>query len=189
MKLTLLYHTCTDWEDRWKKLEKRRNLWFWILIAAVLATFVLLSVTASADFDDDFPVTGHAQIAAHRAGGNLANENTVHALNKAVAHHAAAGEIDVQRTKDGACIINHDSTFKRCCGESIATDENIRKVNDAGKQSGVWTVNTSASLMDFLMSDVDWIITDEVPLAARAREVLVGQSGEVHVLERILRWV
>lgn len=45
----------------------------------------------------------------HRAGGNLANENTVRGLKEAVSHGAYGAEIDVQRTKDGYYIINHDN--------------------------------------------------------------------------------
>lgn len=63
-----------------------------------------------------------AQIAlvAHRAGGTGAPENTLAGLRYAIGQRADMVEIDVQRTSDGAYILNHDDTFARVAGDRRA---------------------------------------------------------------------
>lgn len=310
MKLTLLYYHYTENELSCQTPEKKRHIWMRIVLAVLLALDAFLSSVAAADFDEFFPVTGHARVVAHRAGGNLANENTVLAFEAAISHGAGGAEIDVQRTKDGYYVVNHDSTFKRCCGdprkpgemtleeikklqvrnlsnplapttsvatleemldaskgkirlyielkgesadekmaedviamvrerdmtdetmlisldyelidyietnypeihtgylcyfsfgsleemncdavlmeEEVATDQNIEKIRGAGKETGVWTVNTWSSMTDFLTSDVDWIITDEVQQAAAVKSVLENEDDAARVLAAVLRAV
>lgn len=46
--------------------------------------------------------------------------------------------------------------------EREATDANIRRIHDAGKEAIVWTVNKDASIAKFVRSEVDGIITDYV---------------------------
>ncbi len=55
-------------------------------------------------------------IVAHRAGSLFAPENTVAALDRAVADGADMAEIDVQQTADGALVILHDTSFARTAG-------------------------------------------------------------------------
>ncbi len=55
-------------------------------------------------------------IIAHRSCGTLGQENSVEGLQLAMEHGCIGGEIDIQRTKDGYYIINHDSNFKRLTG-------------------------------------------------------------------------
>ena len=54
-----------------------------------------------------------AKIIAHRAGGFLASENSIDGLNVAIENNCFGAETDIQRTKDGHYIINHDDDFKR----------------------------------------------------------------------------
>lgn len=310
MKLTVLYHYYREDVIAVRTPERRRHLSLYILTASVLVLSLLIGLVGAAGFDLAYPAIGHAQIVAHRAGGNLANENTLLALNAAIDAGAYGAEMDVQRTKDGAYIINHDATFSRVCGDSrspedmtlaeikelkvknlpqpwlpdtevatmqemmdaakgkihlfielkgqsadtqmaedviamaeerdmtdqislisldyelvdaieteypdidtgylcyfafgdvshlhcdsvlmeeeIATDENIQRIHKAGKKAGVWTVNTSASMMNFLSCDVDLIITDEIPLARAMARVLEGESDEARVLRSVSSWL
>ena len=99
----------------------------------------LISAAGAVHYDDWFPLRGHARVIAHRAGGNLANENTLKALDAAVSHGAYGAEI------------RPDPSVYRA---------NIDRIHAAGKSAGVWTVNTSASMNSFLNSDADFIITD-----------------------------
>lgn len=57
------------------------------------------------------------ELIAHRAGGDGAPENSLAGLEYALAHGANRVEIDVQRTADGAYVLNHDDTFARVAGE------------------------------------------------------------------------
>lgn len=50
---------------------------------------------------------------AHRAGANLAPEQTLAALEASIAAGATSMEIDVQLTQDGVPVIVHDKTFNR----------------------------------------------------------------------------
>ena len=62
-------------------------------------------------------------VIAHRGGGDLGPENTVPSLESAIANHIPWSEVDVQRTKDGGYIINHDSTFARLSGSSATASD------------------------------------------------------------------
>lgn len=92
----------------------------WKILSVALALTCILSAAASYDleknFDAGFPKIDRTDIVAHRAGGNLAAENTVAGLNAAAEAGAEGAEIDVQRTRDGYYVINHDNTFFRLCG-------------------------------------------------------------------------
>ncbi|MFP4463580.1 MAG: glycerophosphodiester phosphodiesterase family protein, partial [Guyparkeria sp.] len=60
----------------------------------------------------DHPVA----ITAHRAGSALAPENTLAALERAIAAGADAVEIDVQETRDGHVVLLHDTDLRRVAG-------------------------------------------------------------------------
>ena len=66
--------------------------------------------------------------------------------------------------------------------ESSATDHRIRQIHDAGKQAIVWTVNSEAGMRHFLDSEIDAVITDEIPLAQRVQAEL-DQRTEFRVLQ------
>lgn len=73
-------------------------------------------------FDSYFNKNKKYVLVTHRAGGNLAAENSCR-LREAIKHKALYSEIDVQRTKDDKYVINHDKTFKRLCGVAKASNE------------------------------------------------------------------
>jgi glycerophosphoryl diester phosphodiesterase len=56
-------------------------------------------------------------VSAHRAGPPPAPENTLAALEAAIAAGADYTEIDVQRTRDGELILVHDADFMRVAGD------------------------------------------------------------------------
>ncbi len=74
-------------------------------------------------FDEIFKKEPNFAIVAHRSGGDLGAENTIEGLENVIKENAKFSEIDVQRTKDGKYIINHDKTFKRLCDISKSSDE------------------------------------------------------------------
>ena len=84
----------------------------------LLASFVLID-----RFDEIFRKDINTKVIAHRAGGVHAPENTLAGLNKAIALKADGAEIDVQRSKDGYYIINHDSSFTRLCSNAGKPEE------------------------------------------------------------------
>lgn len=88
----------------------------WLGAAATLAFNAAASAVATRFFDNLFIATHPIAIIAHRGGGNLGAENTLAGLEAAIAAGAAWSEIDVQRTADGAYILNHDGDFQRLSG-------------------------------------------------------------------------
>jgi glycerophosphoryl diester phosphodiesterase len=59
------------------------------------------------------PVFGRTQIMGHRAGGTLAPENTLAALEVGIAAGIDLIEIDIHLTADGHAVVFHDSTLDR----------------------------------------------------------------------------
>ncbi len=81
--------------------------------AAALASLTWITVSEILDevrLDDDVLVT------AHRAGAKAAPENTLSALEQAIAHGADYAEIDVQQTADGMVVLFHDTDLRRMAG-------------------------------------------------------------------------
>ena len=124
MKMTQLYYSYIQGESfefreiiREKPLEYRKGMiaTVVILIAAVVLLFAL--------FDQFFPPDTDVKIIAHRGGGNEGRENTLSGMDAAWAAGAYGSEIDIQRTKDGHYILNHDGTFKRVAGDKRKPEE------------------------------------------------------------------
>ncbi|HFI0462907.1 TPA: glycerophosphodiester phosphodiesterase family protein [Streptococcus suis] len=91
-----------------------------ILIGGLVSIFALANIGLAYFLEQASPNLfirqDPVEIVAHRAGGDLASENSILGMEKALETGAKWAEIDVQRTKDGYYIINHDSTFKRTAG-------------------------------------------------------------------------
>ena len=116
MELTVLFDRFTEAEPDYIPPGKKRHYAVYSGAGAVLVLLLAVSLLAAVDFDTAFPAFSDVKVIAHRGGGTLGNENTVLSLERAIEHGASATEIDVQRTADGYYIINHDTTFERCCG-------------------------------------------------------------------------
>lgn len=119
MELNRIYESYTD-EDEGDFIAPKRS-WhipFWLLVIAFLGLAVAGSYFASQDewFEMIFPEVTPSEIVAHRGGGTLGNENTIVGLEAAIKRNVYGSEIDIQRTKDGHYIVNHDDTFERLCG-------------------------------------------------------------------------
>lgn len=137
----------------------------WMTAIAIVAVIYMAytSFEMGQDFDLSFPKIDRTQVIAHRAGGNLGNENTVFALNAAIKAGADGGEMDVQRTKDGYYIINHDDTFKRLCGVN-------RKVSDM----------TLDEIKKLKIPDFnDWTHPDTN--VATLEDMLTAAKGKIHL--------
>ena len=124
MKLTMIYESYTE-EDEGAYLfpEKRKSNLSIALVSIALFVIIVFSVTSSFDFDRSFPAVYSTNIIAHRAGGYMANENSLLGLEKSAEKGIRFAEIDVQRTNDGWYVVNHDATFERNCGVNKTADE------------------------------------------------------------------
>lgn len=90
-----------------------------ILGIGILAVSFLINRS----FEEMFPKEVSAGIVAHRGGGIEGPKNTVAGLNTAWEAGAYGSEIDIQRTKDGHYVVNHDGTFQRTAGDGRTPEE------------------------------------------------------------------
>lgn len=106
-------------------------------VGGVLGTLALLLLFSESEVGGRplYPEEAVTQIVAHRAGAAFGPENTVAALDRAVADGAQLAEIDVQQLGDGTLVVLHDTNFKRTTGLDLdvwdADYETVRDL-DAG---------------------------------------------------------
>ncbi|MGJ3510048.1 glycerophosphoryl diester phosphodiesterase membrane domain-containing protein [Enemella sp. A6] len=87
-----------------------------IAVAFVLV-IVAISIPGGFVADKLLRSTEPVAVIGHRAGGQGTPENSMSGLKHAIKHKAWGVEIDIQRTKDGRYVLNHDDTFKRAAGD------------------------------------------------------------------------
>ena len=120
-QLFLSYKQGSEFAFREKPKEKHPGY----TMAAVIGLIAVFAMTALANsfFDQLFPLETGVKVIAHRAGGNEGSENTLSGLETAWKLGAYGSEIDIQRTKDGSYVVNHDADFKRVAGDSRKPEE------------------------------------------------------------------
>ena len=138
MKMTQLYYSYKEGRlYEYKGITKEKQLSYRKWIVLLLAVLAAVIIVIDLNFDQLFPVGTDVKVVAHRAGGNEAAENTVAGIETAWKAGAYGSEIDIQRTKDGHYVINHDGTFKRVAGEKRKPEEmtlsEIRKLSVDGE--------------------------------------------------------
>lgn len=124
MKITQLFYTYKEGEKRFYPVREKKKHPF--VLSGILAGAVCLAglaVIMNLYFDEIFPLEVSAGIVAHRGGGVEGPENTVAGLTAAYELGAWGSEIDIQRTKDGHYVVNHDGTFKRTTGDGRTPEE------------------------------------------------------------------
>lgn len=119
IKITQLYRTYTSGEEVVLTYRNRHALLVATVLVLAAASVSLVAATVIGSAADElFPPEITTRIVAHRAGGNEAPENSVAGINKAAELGAWASEIDIQRTTDGAYVVNHDDNFSRVAGDA-----------------------------------------------------------------------
>ena len=124
IKMTQLYHRYRGEDDSFKiGPNKKQVIISLINITLLFAILFGVSILVSTNFEQIFSTQIKTQIISHRAGGVEAPENTISGIEKAIEYGAAGAEIDIQRTKDGYYIINHDGNFARLCSSNGKPEE------------------------------------------------------------------
>jgi glycerophosphoryl diester phosphodiesterase len=82
-------------------------------VALVIAAALAVNGAATVTTLEGLSKTPDFLVIAHRAGAFEAPENTLLALERAIAARADLAEIDVQRTKDGIVVVVHDADLMR----------------------------------------------------------------------------
>jgi glycerophosphoryl diester phosphodiesterase len=93
------------------------------LLLFILAGNFGLSYLLVQDFDTVFRANSEIELVAHRGGGDLGAENTIAGILAAAEEGVAWSEIDIQRTKDGHYVLNHDGDFQRVAGDSRSSSQ------------------------------------------------------------------
>ena len=124
MKMTQIYYKYKTGKTLRYKGRKIRTHRFdkYALVLAAIAV-IAISVVLDLNFDRAFPLEHDVRIIAHRGGGNEGAENTVSGLLTAWKLGSYGSEIDIQRTKDGYYVVNHDSDFLRVAGDKRKPEE------------------------------------------------------------------
>ncbi len=136
--------------------RKSRYGWKLLILMGVFALIFLLSVLAGLFYHQFFVCPEPVKIIAHRAGGTEASENSIEGLYAAMEYGCYGSEIDVQRTKDGYYIINHDSDFKRLTGTAKSpqdmTLEEIRmlRIKDTTGSGAELPIVTLEEMLDVM---------------------------------------
>ncbi len=138
-----------------RKLKGIVRIFVGIAVLLVLAVNLVAAILINSNFKELFPVAHRIEIVAHRGGGDLGAENTVEGILAAARAGARWTEIDVQRTRDGAYIINHDKNFARVAGESrkpgdmsLAEIKQLKVVNEFDLSSPSQEVPTLQEVLD-----------------------------------------
>lgn len=149
--------------------------YFWRILSIFLF-FILLFMVAVAFglfYNMIFTREEPVKIIAHRAGGTMASENSIEGLEKAIEHGCYGCEIDVQRTKDGYYVINHDNDFKRLTGVNRApkdmTMEEIRelRIRDTTGNGQELSVVTLEEMLDVIKGRTKLFVELKGPTADR----------------------
>ena len=138
MKMTQLFYSYKQGSPyEYSKVTKEKRKKNAMLYTAALIAVAVCVALIYMNFDLLFPVDSNVKIIAHRGGGNEAAENTVAGLEIAWKAGAYGSEIDIQRTKDGHYVVNHDGTFKRVAGDKRKPEEmtlkEVRKLRVDGE--------------------------------------------------------
>ena len=124
MKMTELFYAYKKEAPIPFRLREKRNHRLTVLgIAFWLLAISVASVVMTRQFDTLFPLDSAVRIIAHRGGGTEGAENTVAGIEEAWKIGTYGSEIDIQRTKDGCYILNHDGNFQRVAGEKRKPEE------------------------------------------------------------------
>ena len=119
MRLTKLYFTYTGRQVQQAPPGSKRRFRFRTAAFIGLPVLIAAGAVVLGMFFDQIPIFQRdrmPKIVAHRTGGIMASENSLEGVDESVKKGIYGVETDIQRTKDGAYIINHDNTFRRLTG-------------------------------------------------------------------------
>ncbi|WP_054027393.1 glycerophosphodiester phosphodiesterase [Bacillus sp. FJAT-28004] len=111
-----------------------------VLYSSILAAYLALALFVSYAANDQLVyVKWSVLLSAHRGDTQVAPENSLAAVRSSVEQGIDAVEIDVQMTKDGVVVLNHDFNLQRMAGVpkrvSELNYEEIARLN-IGKSGG-----------------------------------------------------
>lgn len=138
-----------------EKLYRKPLKTSYAVLLFLLAGFVL-TFFVNSQINEGFLYSGRSlQVAAHRGDALRAPENTLSAIESALAHGATMVEMDVQRTKDGVLVLHHDTSLLRMAGVpepvSFHTLEELRRLEVGSRFSEEFAGERIPTLEEALM--------------------------------------
>lgn len=85
------------------------------LVLAVITVYLTITFLMNYTATENI-LRWNVEIAAHRGGGVVIPENSMKGIEISLDKNVSVIEIDVQMSKDGVIVLNHDSTLKRVAG-------------------------------------------------------------------------
>ncbi len=98
-----------------------------------------------------FEIQEDVEIIAHRGSSAQAPENTIPAIDRAMADGADTIEIDVRLTRDGKVVLHHDASLSRLAGDDRRIDDldsSVLETVDVGSWFGDPFVGTRIARLD-----------------------------------------
>ena len=145
----------------YKEQVKRVRLFPKVLVCIMaMIFFALFSLLVGLDSESILHNGNNSKIVAHRAGGHLASENSIDGLKVSIEKGCYGAETDVQRTKDGHYVINHDDDFLRLTGVAKASQDmtlaEIKelKINDTTGSGKILQVPTLEEFLDVIKGKI-----------------------------------
>ncbi len=158
-------------------------------LGGLLVLNCLAGLFATVFFEDIFRYRPPIDVIAHRAGGNLAAENTLLGLKAAMRAGARWSEIDIRRSRDGVYVVQHDKTFARLAGmpkrpsqmtwreiKKLQIRDNFNPKRPAGRVSDLNAFLEAAKgniglLLELKGADADQKMADDVVAMVRKKKM------------------
>jgi len=120
----------------WRGLRRKR-----VVFAALAVCYIGLSVFIGLRANDSLVYAKWSVlIAAHRSDTSVAPENSLPSVVSAIDKGMQVAELDVQLTKDGVAVLNHDSDLRRMAGARLTVHEltfaELRKLSIGEDEEG-----------------------------------------------------
>lgn len=112
------------------RISRRQLVLASIAVLTVMPTVGVLSLNR-------IEISDNTEIVAHRGASATAPENSMAAIEQAIADQADWVEVDVQSSSDGVLLVVHDEDLKRIAGRAVRvadTDSSQLRAFDIGKR-------------------------------------------------------
>ncbi len=119
--ITDVFYMLTNEENEYPKIKNKSKRTFLdkvlsrkkSLISIILVFMILISIPIGIFTSFFFGYNRNLKVMAHRGYGYGVPENSISSIKKSIKEKIDYVEIDVQKTKDGKYILNHDKNFTR----------------------------------------------------------------------------
>ncbi len=171
-------------KDIYEKIKIKTKVELALIIVIVLSINLGTATLMEKYFNELFKLKIDVELIAHRGGGDLGAENTIQGIEVAISENVSWTEIDVQRTADGAYIINHDANFARVAGASetpmeltLAEIKQLKVKNEFQPEMPAQPVPTLEELLDACKGKIGVFVE------------LKGKSADTQMVDDVVKMI